>query len=240
MLKSKTFLSLIASCALFATNANAGLIVDKIQSGDALYSLSSVVESTFENNYVDPNKIFGWMGANLFFDDNNEGSYDLNFTYLGSESSIWSKNILFEFGGRWPSTILTEADSLNSTVTETFTHQDNEALPFGFSRCGIFHCSSTVWNGDNNYNEPSFFFGFSGEDEYNLDFSTAYLFYNDAGARSDADFDDFVVSLTVGEEATPFAVAVPEPASFATLCLGLFGVGFLSYRRNKNRKSGLR
>lgn len=238
MLKSKTILSLIASCALFATNATAGLIVDKIQSGDALYSLSSVVQTTFENNYVDPNKIFGWTGANLFFDDNNEGSYDLNFTYLGSESSIWSKNILFEFGGKWGSTILTEANALNSTVTETFVHQNNEAVPFGFERCVWIFCSSTVLNGENNYDEPSFFFGFSGEDEYNLDFSTAYLFYNDSGAGADADFDDFVVSLTVGEEATPFVVAVPEPATWATLCMGLFGAGFLSYRRSQNRKNG--
>ncbi|UUM32711.1 PEP-CTERM sorting domain-containing protein [Vibrio japonicus] len=236
MLKGKLFLPMVASCVLLATNTHAGLLVDKIQSGDALYSLSSVVQTTFDNDYVDPTKIFGWMGANLFFDGNNEGSYDLNFTYLGSESSIWSRNVLFESNGRRASTILTEADSFNRTETETFTHQDNEALPFGFSRCTIFGCSSTVLNGVNNYDEPSFFFGFYGEDEYHLDFSTAYLFYDDGGARSDADFDDFVVSLTVGEAATPFAVAVPEPETLASLWLGLLGVGFLRYQRAKNRK----
>ncbi|MGR5207190.1 MULTISPECIES: PEP-CTERM sorting domain-containing protein [Vibrio] len=238
MQKYTCLLSILAVLfTLTSSNVYAGFILDKIKNGDSLSSLSSVVDTTFDNASVDSNNIYGWTGANLFFDDNNEGTYNFSFTYLGSESN-YQTNKFFELqnpilGG----TLLSEKDAVGTTVDFEFNHQEESAVPFGFSRCTGLHCSNIALNGFNDDGEPNFFFGFAGIDESSLDFSTAYLFYNDGGGNADADFDDFVLSMTVGQESAPFGVVptgvVPEPSSLAVFGLGLFGVGLLRRRQAK-------
>lgn len=238
MLKNKYWVpTMVGLCTLLSSNANAGFILDTFNDGDSLYSLSSVVGTTFDNASIDPNNIFGWTGANLLFDNNNEGSYHFSFTYLGSESNHQT-NKFFELqspilGG----TLLSEKDAVGTTVDFAFNHQDYSAVPFGFVRCTRRYCSNIALNGFNDEGEPNFFFGFEGPNEQSLDFSTAYLFYNDGGAGVDADFDDFVLSMTVGQENAPFGGVpkgvVPEPSSLAVFGLGLFGVGLLRRRQKK-------
>ncbi len=231
MIKKLLVVSILGSSALFATQTNAGLVIDKIADAVPYYSLTSVISGTYNNTQVtNTDTIFGWTGANVRFDSNDTGPYNLSFTYLGSESSKYNYLFEYEFPLAENPVVLSESNSIGDNVTETFNHTDEEYLPFGF---GCFLSCIGAFNGYNTDAEENFFLGFDMND-----LSTAYLFFNDGGAGGDADFDDFVVAVKVEDQGTnPFGfeapVVVPEPSSLAILGFGLFGAGLLRRRQSK-------
>ena len=140
------------------------------------------------------------------------------FTYLGNESGYNDK--LLTVGG---STILTEANSVGTTVTRAVSSIGSINFKFE-GNTGLYAINGLMsgWASGTSIGLIGKNMSVSGK---SFDY---VLGYNDsAGAARLGDWDDFVI----GVKFTPVS-AVPEPETYAMMLAGLGFVGVMARRRN--------
>ncbi len=242
--------TLFALLSLLPTLVSAGLFIEPGKKSE-ITQFSTVV-SNFDSDVVDETKIFGWLGANVLFDTNDQGSYKVLWNFINAESGF--DNALFGLkkptanfnndnfatnSSNGPNLIFSEHGNIiregdkkkDGKVKHNYQHNSGEAVPFAFSsNCSNGKCaqSNRTKNGDNNEISNSWFVGFKGDDIYHLDLSTIYLLFNDNGSN-DADYDDLIVTATYAGAKQFNTVNIPEPST-----LFIFMMSFLSiliYRR---------
>nr|WP_086937413.1 PEP-CTERM sorting domain-containing protein [Thaumasiovibrio occultus] len=261
MLRRALVATLISATGLMAHNVYAGFTADTL--GDPLVTLSSVVSGDFNPNYfgsttINPDEIYGWNGANLLYDDNDNGPYEFLWEFIGAESgkdNAFFGRVSGNFYGRnfgtnplgGPNLIFSEKDdtlfgegdgSFDGQVEQTFHHKSGSPLEFAFVRnCDLVYpgirCGkrNKVRNGDNSTEEPNWFLGFHGTSPDDINPYKGYLFFNDKGAGRDGDFDDLIVGVSLRGIRV---LNIPEPATWA-----LFGAGMFGLAAMRRRKGGL-
>ncbi len=200
--------TLIASAMAFgvfvSSTANAGFILDKDVSDMA--TLSSFVSGYFDpDSGLDSNNYLGWVGANLFYNDVDNGPYAFQWTYWGDESGY--ENAIFSLvsggGGFNAPTFGTNTsnganlvfaeksngdvidgagnsvNTMSNYVQTGIAHSAGEAVEFAFVKdCDDNSCSQDhkYRNGVNSEDsEPNWFFGFK-KDDSNLGFDPLEAF----------------------------------------------------------------
>jgi hypothetical protein len=180
----------------------------------------------------------GYTGAQLYLTGTN---VTVTYTFLGYEAG--NANAFFA-PVNGPGTF-TEASVVGNQIV--LSGLNSGLLSFMYTTSPP-NTGSSVTNGSNpsgNADLPNFFVslgsgaGFTGDHTINGTTpgggDTAVIAFDDNGS-TDADYDDFVVRISVSNGGT--ITAVPEASTWAMMILGFMGVGFLAYRRREG--SGLR
>ncbi len=241
---------LLIGISLLSSSVSAGLFIEPGKTSE-ITQFSSIA-SNFDSAVVDETKIFGWVGANVLFDNNDQGNYKVAWNFINAESGYDNAlfglknpngnfdnnnfatnpnsgpNLIFSEHGQ----IIREGDkNKDGQVNHNYQHNSGEAVPFAFSsNCSNKKCKQTnrTKNGDNNDHTNSWFVGFKGDDIYHLDLSTIYLLFNDNGS-SDADYDDLIVTATYAGSKQFTTVSIPEPSTLFIFMLSLLSI--MLYRR---------
>jgi PEP-CTERM motif len=157
----------------------------------------------------------------------------VTYTYIGSQAGYadtfsaansGAPAVIFTNGINTPANAgaggtLTQCNT--SCTSGAYTVSANTAIDFAFNTPAPSPGGTTVSNGSNLSAVEPFFAEYivPGGD-------TAFLFWNDNGSRSDADFNDMIIEVNF----TP-SIATPEPSSYALLAAGLGMLGFMVRRR---------
>jgi hypothetical protein len=144
----------------------------------------------------------------------------VSYTYLGQESG-YADRLLTVAGA----TLLTEAQAVGTTVSRAVTALGALAFKFEGS-AGMYAINGSTWSAGTSI-------GLIGQHSLvNGTFYDYVLGYNDsAGAARLGDWDDFVIGINF--RALPVS-AVPEPASYGMMLLGLGLIGSIARRRKSN------
>jgi hypothetical protein len=147
---------------------------------------------------------------------------NLRIEVLGAEAGFkntffYETALLYQHPGRGT----VKSSDLDSPLATFFVQTGAGHLDFSF---GINSRAPSVFNGANPDDitgaaQPNFFASRGGGGD-----NVVYLFFDDGGASNDDDHDDLVIRL----------IALPEPAPFGILGVGLAGLGFALWRGRRS------